>query len=123
MKIEHFAINVSEPVPMAAWYGEHLATEIKVKLDDPAQTHFLIDSAGSVMLEIYNHPRVSCPDYANMDHLLLHLAFVSSDPDADAERLMANGASMVERLALDNGSLLIMLRDPWGLAIQLCKRG
>lgn len=46
MKIEHFAINVSEPVPMAAWYGEHLATEIKVNLDDPAQTHFLIDSAG-----------------------------------------------------------------------------
>ena len=61
MKIEHFAINVSEPVLMAAWYGEHLATGIKVNLDDPAQTHFLIDSAGSVMLEIYNHPRVSCP--------------------------------------------------------------
>ena len=29
---------------------------------------------------------------------------------------------VVEEVRLDDGSLLIMMRDPWGLALQLCRR-
>ncbi|MCP4565967.1 MAG: VOC family protein, partial [FCB group bacterium] len=63
------------------------------------------------------------PLYANMDPLILHLAFESADPDADARRLIDAGASWVQEVRPDDGSHLVMLRDPWGLALQLCKRG
>jgi hypothetical protein len=29
----------------------------------------------------------------------------------------------VDEVRLKDGSHLVMMRDPWGLAIQLCKRG
>jgi hypothetical protein len=58
-----------------------------------------------------------------MDPLLLHLAFVSADPEADRSALIAAGATFVKEEHLADGSHLIMMRDPWGLAIQLCKRG
>jgi len=37
--------------------------------------------------------------------------------------LIEDGAGYVEEVNLPDGSKLIMMRDPWGLAIQLCKRG
>jgi glyoxylase I family protein len=36
---------------------------------------------------------------------------------------MKAGASLADEIRLADGSHLVMLRDPWGLAIQLCKRG
>jgi len=47
---------------------------------------------------------------------------VSADPDADTKTLVSAGATLVQDLHLDDGSHLVMLRDPWGLALQLCKR-
>jgi uncharacterized glyoxalase superfamily protein PhnB len=58
-----------------------------------------------------------------MDPSLVHLAFVSPDPQADRDRLVAAGASIVEALLqTPAGDELVMLRDPWGLALQLVKR-
>jgi predicted enzyme related to lactoylglutathione lyase len=57
-----------------------------------------------------------------MNPLLFHLALASSDPGADAERLVNAGATMLEDINTPDGSHLMMLRDPWGLALQLCKR-
>jgi hypothetical protein len=37
--------------------------------------------------------------------------------------LLEAGATWVQDEHLPDGSQLIMMRDPWGLAIQLCKRG
>lgn len=121
MKIEHFAINVNDPVGVAAWYVKHFGLRIVRHIPEPAQTHFLADSEATV-LEIYKNPPDEVPDYAAMNPLQLHLAFTSSDPLADSQRLVVNGASLVDELHLPDGSLLVMLRDPWGLAIQLCKR-
>ena len=58
-----------------------------------------------------------------MHPLLLHLALVSADPYADSKRLQLAGAQQVDEVNLADGSLLVMLRDPWGLALQLCRRG
>jgi hypothetical protein len=58
-----------------------------------------------------------------MHPLLLHLAFASANPEADKLRLLEAGATWVQDEHLPDGSQLIMMRDPWGLAIQLCKRG
>ena len=123
MKLEHFALNVSDPVEMASWYDAHLGLSTVRKMEEAPYTHFLADSSGTILLEIYNNPEDQVPSYADMDPLLLHVAFVSENPDSDKDDLLAAGASLVEELHLDDGSHLIMLRDPWGLAIQLCKRG
>lgn len=122
MKIEHVAFNVADPVAIAAWYVGHLGLCIAKHVPGPAQTHFLADDGGNTVLEIYRNPPDQVPDYAAMDPLLFHLAFVSEDPTADAARLIAAGASRVDELILPDGSHLIMLRDPWGVALQLCKR-
>ena len=123
MKIEHFALNVKDPVAVASWYKEHMGLETVRKMDTAPYTHFLGDKSGYIMIEIYNNPPENVPDYKNMEPLLLHIAFVSNDPEKDKTRLIAAGATFVEDVHLPDGSLLIMMRDPWGLAIQLCKRG
>ena len=108
---------------MAAWYVEHFGMKTVRQKSDPPYTHFLADSTGMVLLEIYNNPPDQVPSYADMDALVLHIAFVSTNPETDKVALLAAGAILVEELRFDDGSHLVMLRDPWGLAIQLCKRG
>lgn len=123
MKIEHFALNVKDPVSMAKWYAENLGmTIVRSQIKAPF-THFIADDSDRVMLEIYCNPADQVPNYSEMDALLVHLAFVSEDPDADKARLIAAGASYDTEVKLDDGSYLLMLRDPWGFAIQFCKRG
>lgn len=122
MKIEHFAFNVEDPLATAQWYCDHLGFSVKVKIER-AHTHFLADSSGQVMIEIYNNPPGEVPNYQNMNPLQLHLAFVSENPVADALRLCEAGAKEVDDVQLPDGSHLKMLKDPWGFSIQLCKRG
>ena len=62
------------------------------------------------------------PDYVCMDPLELHLAFDSRDPDADRDALVRAGATALSDGRLPDGSRLLMLRDPWGLALPLCAR-
>jgi len=123
MKIEHFAIQVADPVAMAGWYVKHLGCSIARATGEPVHMHFIKDSSGTVMMELYRNPKVAVPDYAAMDPLLLHLAFLSDNPAADRDRLVAAGASVVEDLVTTAaGDQLIMLRDPWHVALQLVKR-
>ena len=121
MKIEHFAINVADPEEFASWYVRNMGLRIVRHIPQPVQMHFLADTASTV-IEVYCNPADQVPDYASMDPLLLHLAFTSTDPKADTARLLAAGASLVTEQHLADGSQLVMLRDPWGLAIQLCHR-
>jgi uncharacterized glyoxalase superfamily protein PhnB len=123
MKIEHFAYQIENPAAVAAWYVAHLGFVVKRSGGAPAYAHFLADSSGSVMIEIYNNPTVRTPNYADIHPLLLHLAFCSEDPAADRDRLVSAGATVVEDLTTSPlGDLLVMLRDPWAFAIQLVKR-
>ncbi len=123
MKIEHFALQVEDPVAVAQWYGKHLGLVVKRTTGAPTHTHFLADDSGQALVEFYNNARVTTPDYAAMHPLLLHLAFVSDDPARDRDRLLAAGATLAEDLAVTPaGDHLVMLRDPWGLAVQLVQR-
>lgn len=123
MKIEHFAYQVNEPVAVAQWYCDNVGFTVKRAGDSPVVVRFLADESGDVMIEIYNNPSVTTPDYASMDPLLLHLAFVCDDVDKTKEQLIAAGATLASGPDhLPSGDILCMLRDPWGLAIQLCHR-
>jgi catechol 2,3-dioxygenase-like lactoylglutathione lyase family enzyme len=123
MKMEHAAMNVSDPAGMAAWYTKHLGFEIVRSMTTHPYTHFLKESGGAILIEVYHNPPDQVPSYSKMNPLLLHLAFVSMDPEADKARLLKAGATWVQDEHLPDGSHLVMMRDPWGLAIQLCKRG
>ena len=123
MKIEHVALNVPDPLAMGRWYVEHLGFTIKRRVMESPWVHFLTDDSGSVMIEIYGNPEVAVPDYAATDPLVLHLALVSADIEADAQRLTDAGASQVGGIQqTPAGDRLAMLRDPWGVALQLVQR-
>jgi glyoxylase I family protein len=121
LSIEHVAWNVADPTAIAAWYVEHLG--MRVVRHSPAApfVHFIADGKGRV-IELYNNPIDPVPDYASMHPMRFHLAFAAADPDATKSALLQAGATLVDDQVLADGSRLIMLRDPWGLALQLAKR-
>ena len=123
LAVEHVAWQVPDPEAVAAWYGEHLGFRVVRKNNDPARTHFIVDSAGKVLVEIYNNPAAAIPEYAKQHPLLLHLAFASDDPAGSRDKLLQAGCTIAEDLRqTPAGDTLVMMRDPFGFAIQLCKR-
>ncbi|MCZ6674722.1 MAG: VOC family protein [Verrucomicrobia bacterium] len=122
MKFEHYAINVEDSIAVADWYIENCGLTAAVALTEVPYTRFLADDTGRVFIEIYSNPAAPMPDYANMSHLQYHLAFETADAGAEKERLMAAGCTYVEELNPQEGTRLIMLRDPFGIALQLCQR-
>ena len=122
MRIEHFAYQTDDPAAVADWYVQHFDFTIRRAADEPVPVRFLADAGGQVMLEIYNNPKVRTPDYAGMHPLLLHVAFTCEDVVGTMQRLLRAGATRVSGPETVNGDELVMLRDPWGFAIQLCKR-
>lgn len=123
MKIEHLALNVPDPLAMARWYVDHLGLTVKRRFLEAPWGHFLADDSGTVMIEIYGNDKAPALDLTSVAPPALHLAFVSKDIAADVARLSAAGATLVsgpETAA--NGDGLAMLRDPWGVCLQLVKR-
>ena len=123
MKIEHTAFNVEEPVLMARWYVEHLGLTVKRRIVDAPWAHFLADDSGTVMIEIYGNRDKPLPDYRTMDPAELHLAFVSKNVAADTVRLRTAGATIVADTHTLGDDTFAMIRDPWGLPLQLVQRG
>jgi len=122
MKLEHVALLVADPVAVARWYEAHLGMRVVRTGEAPGHARFLADDAGASVLEIYAGTS-SSPDYASMDPLVLHVAFAADDVGAARARLIAAGATPVgEVVATPAGDEFAMLRDPWGLALQLARR-
>jgi catechol 2,3-dioxygenase-like lactoylglutathione lyase family enzyme len=123
VKIEHVAYQVEDPAAVARWYVEHLGMTIKRSFPQRPWGHFIADSSGTVMLELYSAPTVQVPDYRSMDPLLLHVAFSTDNVTKDRDRLIAVGATPVGEVTTNpQGDQLAMLRDPWGFAVQLVWR-
>lgn len=122
MIFEHFALNVPDPRAAAAWYVANLGLKIVRSREDGPLTKFLADETGRVVIEIYHNPTAPVPEYSKQHWLVFHWAFVSKDPDADQARLEKAGASLAIIEDLPDGSRLTMMRDPWGIAFQLCRR-
>ena len=123
MRLEHIAFNVADSAAVAAWYAENLDMRIARAFDEPPYIHFLADSAGKSLIEIYSNPLGEVIDYRRHHAVTFHLAFAVADMDAARERLVAAGATLdgdIDDRA--NGDRLAFLRDPWGTAIQLVER-
>ncbi len=123
VRFEHVAINVADPIKMAKWYVDNLGMKVLREGPAPINARFLADSGGNMMLELYHNPPDAVPNYAAMDPLLLHVAFMVDDVDAVRQKLIAAGATSAgEVTTTPAGDRLAMLRDPWGLAIQFLRR-
>lgn len=123
MKIEHTAYQVQDPVALAAWYVQHLGLTVKRKQTAPPFGYFLADDGDTVMLEFYNNPKARVPDYRAIDPLVLHIAFRTDDVAGTRERLLEAGATAEGGVSSnDTGDTVAMLRDPWGVPVQLVSR-
>jgi glyoxylase I family protein len=122
MRFEHFALNVPDARAAAAWYVEHLGFTIVRAAEHAPYTRFLADETGRTVFEIYTNPAAPVPDYRQQHWLVAHLAVVSRDIEADRARLEQAGATLATIDDLPDGSRLIMMRDPWGVSLQLCRR-
>lgn len=122
MKMEHVAINVPAPAEMAAWYSQHLGMRIVMASKDAPYMHFIADDAGS-MMELYNNPAAPMPDYASMSPFNFHMAFSTSDIEAERARLIAAGATTITEITTTpRGDKLLFLRDPWSIPFQFVQR-
>jgi len=122
MKFEHFALNVPDARASALWYVTHLGMRVARTRQDAPYTSFLADDTGRVILEVYSNAAAPYPDYSAAHPLCFHVAFVADDPASVRARLVAAGATPAYEETLPDGSFLIMVRDPWGVPLQLVRR-
>lgn len=122
MKFEHFALNVPDARAMAHWYVSEIGLRIARQKEGPPFVAFLADDSGRVIVEIYSNAAAGIPDYRLAPASSFHVAFVSEDPLATRARLEVAGAAPLKEETLEDGSLVVTMRDPWGVPIQFCRR-
>ena len=122
MKFEHFALNVPDARAHSRWYVEHAGFVVARRREDAPYTHFLADETGRVIVELYTNPAAAVPDYGAAHPLCFHFALIAADAAVERVRFERAGATFAFEDALPDGSRLIMLRDPWGVPLQLCQR-
>lgn len=122
MKFEHFAINVPDAPAHAQWYVKNLGFTVARRREDFPFTHFLADETGRTVVELYSNTKVAYPDYKSQHPLTFHIAVVAADARAEQARLEKAGATLFLEEPQPDGTLLIMLRDPWNVPLQLCQR-
>ena len=122
MVFEHIALNVKNIKDIKDWYVDHIGLRVVSEQTEAPFMTFFADSSGRVILELYHRPEEEITDFKTKHPLTFHMAFVSQDANADKRRLLDKGASFVEEITKGDGSHLVMLRDPWGMPLQLCHR-
>jgi len=122
MIFEHFALNVPDARAMSEWYVKHLGFSVARSREEAPYTRFLTDESGRVVVELYSNPSARTLEFETEHPLTFHFAVVSRAADQDRSRLEQAGATFFVEDRLPDGTQLIMLRDPWGLPVQLCQR-
>ncbi|MEZ4970841.1 MAG: VOC family protein [Flavobacteriaceae bacterium] len=122
MVFEHIALNVTNIKDIKDWYVANLGLKVVSEQTKAPFMTFFADTSGRVILELYHRPEEEITDFKTIHPLTFHLAFVSQNAVTDKLRLLDKGASFVEEITKEDGSHLVMLRDPWGMPLQLCHR-
>ncbi len=123
MRLEHVAFNVTDVRALAAWYVANLDMKIARSFSEPPYIHFLVDSSGKSLVEVYSDPLGEYVKYADYHPVTFHLAFAADDMEATRRRLVAAGGKMDGDInQTPAGDRLAFVRDPWGYVIQLVQR-
>ncbi|MEW2921017.1 VOC family protein [Muricauda sp. ANG21] len=122
MIFEHFAVNVADAPSVVKWYVAHLGLKARVADKNPPFMTFLEDGTGRVVIEFYQRTDAPVSDFSKENSLSFHVAFVSENAENDKKRLVESGATFELEVKLEDGSHIVMLRDPWGMPLQLCQR-
>lgn len=122
MVFEHIALNVKNVEDIRDWYVANVGLKVVSEQSQAPFMTFLEDSTGRVILELYHRPEEEITNFKTKHPLSFHMAFVSQNAEKDKTRLLDKGASYVEEITKEDGSHLVMLRDPWGMPLQLCHR-
>jgi uncharacterized glyoxalase superfamily protein PhnB len=89
----------------------------------PQHGRFLADSRGKMMLEFYHNAEVAIPDYAALAPFAFHIAFHVNDVSAVRTRLLKAGATSEGEVKTNSdGDQITIVRDPWGICVQLVQR-
>jgi glyoxylase I family protein len=108
---------------VARWYVTHLGMTLKRSQSESPFTQFVADKGDTVMLEFYNNPAIEVPDYRELHPFVFQLAFTTHDVIGTRARLLAAGATPEGEVTISPaGDELAMLRDPWGLPLQILTR-
>ncbi len=120
---EHIMFNVPDPLAMIKWYCDNLGMVVIRKGTAPTYSSFIADSGKHMMLELGNFADYPKMDFAKIDLNSMHLAFVVNNIKQIKEKLVAAGATVAQDLfKTPGGDQVMVLRDPWGLAIQFVER-
>lgn len=122
MKFEHFALNVPDARAHARWYVDHVGFVIVRERKETPYTHFLADDTGRVVIELYTNTTQPFLNFSGNHPLLFHFAVVAKNAIAERQRLEKAGATLLTEETLPDGTLLVMMRDPWSVPLQLCQR-
>jgi catechol 2,3-dioxygenase-like lactoylglutathione lyase family enzyme len=122
MKFEHFALNVPDARASTKWYVDHLGMKVVRQMTEAPHTAFIADETGRVIIEFYTNTAAALPDHAAAHPLSFHVAFVADNAAKIRARLEQAGAKLFKEDVLPDGTILVMLRDPWGVPVQLCQR-
>lgn len=118
MKLEHIAFDVQNPEATIEWWCKNLGFR-----RSSSGSAFILDDSGTIGLEFYRTDKTSAsPNYQTMNAMTMHIAFTVEDVRLEAERLAAAGAT-IESINQDSSDFhMAIVRDPDGIAIQLCRR-
>ena len=122
MVFEHFAVNVVDVKSAVKWYVENLGLTVVSEQKEAPFMNFLGDATGRVIIEFYHRSDAVITDFNKEHPLTFHVAFVSENAQSDRERLEKQGAVYVEEIKKEDGTHIVMLRDPFGMPLQLCQR-
>jgi len=122
MVFEHFAVNVANVTKVVQWYTTNLGLTIASQQEVSPFMTFLKDSSGRVVFEFYQRTDAPVTNFLKEHPATFHVAFISENIKKDKARLEKAGAIFVEEVLKEDGTYLIMLRDPFHMPLQLCQR-
>ncbi|MFP4431499.1 MAG: VOC family protein [Spirochaetota bacterium] len=118
---EHLALNVRGQKAVEDWYREHLGFAVVRRYS--AGASFLADSTGRIVFELYSRDDVPYFDGEGTHSLTVHIAYECDDVEGTAKDLLSAGATEdIPLTTSPDGDVVIMLRDPFGITIQLIDR-
>jgi glyoxylase I family protein len=121
-QIEHIGFVVTNPCGAADWYAKNLGFTILRKADNNSVA-FIQEPGCGLIFELIGNPEIHSIDKDLTHPLQVHIAFKSQNIQADIRRLTNAGASFVMDCKTDDPKAKVcILKDPFGLYIQLARR-